>query len=194
MANFQITLNRILGVKSLNLGVQKKFGRNHNLMIPLLDTGILCAKALRIKKIHVPQISRLVSLDKILLDRGFKKIRTYEIMRCVKEEISKPEVPIGFRSVTLKDIYNIEKNPLVSTYEGYNLCAHKGMEFKQGEIDCELNFGESFITENGMDVLSKLIFNIGIFELLATSLTHNSLNFKCHLIYLSDESFLFIST
>ena len=98
-----------IGRVVLNLGMQKKFGQNHNLIIPLLDTGILCAKALRIKKIHVPQISRLVSLDKILLDRGFKKIRTYEIMRCFKEEISKPEVPIGFRSVTLKDIYNIEK-------------------------------------------------------------------------------------
>ena len=100
---------RLIVFSVLNLGMQKKIGQNHNLMIPLLDTGILCAKALRIKKIHVPQILRLVSLDKILLDRGFKKIRTYEIMRCFKEEISKPEVPIGFRSVTLKDIYNIEK-------------------------------------------------------------------------------------
>jgi len=98
-----------IGRVVLNLGMQKKFGQNHNLMIPLLDTGILCAKSLRIKKIHVPQILRLVPLDKILLDRGFKKIRTYKIMRCFKKEISKPEVPIGFRNVTLKDIYNIEK-------------------------------------------------------------------------------------
>ena len=57
----------------------------------------------------MPQISRLVSLDKILLDRGFKKIRTYELMLCFKEDTPKPEVPIGFRSVTLNDIYNIEK-------------------------------------------------------------------------------------
>ncbi len=101
----EISIGRVV----LNLGIQKKFEQNNNSIIPLLDTGILYAKSLRIKKIHVPQILKLVPLDKILLDRGFKKIRTYEIMRCFKEEISKPEVPIGFRNVTLKDIYNIEK-------------------------------------------------------------------------------------
>ena len=44
------------------------------------------------------------------------------------------------------------------------MCAHKGMQFKQGEIDCELNFSESFITENGMDVIPRLIFNIPLYN------------------------------
>ena len=53
-----------------------------------------------------------------------------------------PKLNLNFcNRALLDDIYNIEKEYLISTYEGYNLCSHSNMEFQNGEIDCKLSLG-----------------------------------------------------
>jgi len=118
-------INRVI----FNLGVKKQFEQNHKLLVSLLDTGILCAKSLRIRKIHIPQILGLVSMDKVFIERGFKKVRTYEIMQYFNKDICEPEVPIGYRSVSLKDTYNIEK-----FVELQNLCFSGSWGFSPNNV------------------------------------------------------------